>query len=71
VTTFVTRQGGKEQERTGKNRTNRTTQILDIAINCGETVAIASLFKNGLILPLNQRAVGSTPTRPTTFQSLT
>jgi hypothetical protein len=46
VTDFVTRQGGKEQERTGKNRTNRTLQAVDIATNCGETIAKASVVKN-------------------------
>jgi hypothetical protein len=59
VTTFVTRTGGKEQERTGKDRTNGTLQAIVIAKKFGETVAIASFFKNGRF-PLLIRAVGST-----------
>jgi hypothetical protein len=48
VTTFVTGLGGKGKERTGKYRTNRTLQAVDIATNCGETVAIARVVKNGV-----------------------
>jgi hypothetical protein len=47
VTIFVTGISGKEKERTGKHRTNRTLQPLEIATKCGETIAIASFFKNG------------------------
>jgi len=36
MTTFVTRTGGKEQERTGKNRTNGTLRANDIATNLGK-----------------------------------
>ena len=32
VTTFVTRLGRKVKERTGKNRTNGTTQAVNIAL---------------------------------------
>ena len=45
VTTFVTRLGEKGKERTGKHRINGTLQASDIATNCGETVAIASILK--------------------------
>jgi hypothetical protein len=43
----VNRLGGKGKERTGKDRTNITLQAADIASNCGETIAIASVVKNG------------------------
>jgi hypothetical protein len=36
VTTFVTRTGGKEQERTEKDRTNRKLQVSEIATNLGK-----------------------------------
>jgi hypothetical protein len=47
VTTFVTRLHRKGRERTGKNRTNRTLQAVDIASDYGETIAITSFCKNG------------------------
>src|SRR5687768_12993716 len=45
---FVTGTGEKEQERTGKDRTNRTLQAVDIATKCGESIAITSVVKNGV-----------------------
>jgi hypothetical protein len=49
VTIFVPRLCGNGKERTGKNRINGTLQAIDIASNCGETVAIASFMKNGCL----------------------
>jgi hypothetical protein len=45
VTTFVTRLGRKVKERIGTDRTNGILQAVDIATNCGETIAIASVVK--------------------------
>ena len=58
VTTFVTRLGRKRKKRTGRNRINGTLQALDIAINCGETVAIArSLSSQGNSFNLKEKTL--------------
>ena len=47
VTIFVTRQDRNGKERTGMHRLDGALQDLGIAQKIGETVAIASFFRNG------------------------